>query len=182
MCVQKTAATPMNGGNGVKRSQTPKTQCLDDRAVSAAETSPSSTEQARDGGFVSNASLEENELEAFCAPEYALEEEKKLREAREKEEEKEKDGDAASREETALLEKNKYAQLDRLLDQSKLYTQFLSEQMSTAQESTMQSAEKEAMDKKKKKKKRRQGQRRERERPCRWRRLQQNCVRGSKDH
>lgn len=143
----------MNRGNGVKRSQTPKTQCLDDRAVSAAETSPSSTEQARDGGFVSNASLEENELEAFCAPEYALEEEKKLREAREKEEEKEKDGDAASREETALLEKNKYAQLDRLLDQSKLYTQFLSEQMSTAQESTMQSAEKEAMDKKKKKKK-----------------------------
>jgi ATP-dependent DNA helicase len=119
-----------------------------DSAVSSGDTTKAETSPSNTGGFVSNRSLEENELEEFCAPEYALEEEKKLREEREKkelrEEKKQQDASKDASQQDALLEKNKYAQLDRLLDQSKLYTQFLSEQMNIAQESTLQSAEKEA--------------------------------------
>ena len=119
-----------------------------DSAVSSGDTTKAETSPSNTGGFVSNRSLEENELEEFCAPEYALEEEKKLREEREKkelrEEKKQQDASKDASQQDTLLEKNKYAQLDRLLDQSKLYTQFLSEQMNIAQESTLQSAEKEA--------------------------------------
>ena len=45
-------------------------------------------ERGKDGGLVSNGSLDEGELEAFCAPEDALEEETRLRSAREAEEKK----------------------------------------------------------------------------------------------
>jgi ATP-dependent DNA helicase len=120
------------------------------------ETSPSSNNAATNDGFVSNASLDEEELEAFNAPEVALLEEKKLREDRQKREKREnnqendgtepkKDGDGSS----VVLEKAKYAQLDKLLDQSKLYTQFLTEQMNVAEQYTMKSAETQAKKKKK---------------------------------
>ena len=145
-----------NGDHGVGMSGiTPQTiLCGADSgqvANTSGETSPN-----LGGEFVSNASLEENELEAFCAPEYALEEEKKLREEREGKEEEAKANSVPSEQET-VMEKAKYAQLDRLLDQSKLYTQFLSEQMNIAQETTIQSAEKQAVQNKKGKKRGRKG-------------------------
>lgn len=110
-------------------------------------------ERGKDGGLVSNGSLEEGEVEAFCAPEDALEEEARLRsvrEAEEKEEMERKSAAEASAEkgEGGILEDGKYAQLDKLLDQSKLYTQFLSEQMNTSQEITMDTAHQEAIKKK----------------------------------
>lgn len=126
-------------------------------------TSPGTTgdgsehEKGKDGGLVSNGSLDEGELEAFCAPEDALEEETRLRSAREAEERKEMERklateDGAEKGEGSILEDGKYAQLDKLLDQSKLYTQFLSEQMNTSQAITMDTVHQEAMKKKGKKK------------------------------
>ena len=140
-------ASATKGKNKRLVSATPQTTLVCDSAISSGDTSKAETSPSNTGGFVSNGSLEEHELDEFCAPEFALEEEKKLREEREEKEQQ----DAVEKntlQQESVLEKSKYAQLDRLLDQSKLYTQFLSEQMNIAQESTLQSAEKQAKKKK----------------------------------
>lgn len=84
-----------------------------------------------DCGLVSNDSLQDGELEAFCAPEAALAEEERLRAEREAEEAAKA---AAIDPAEAILEDKKFEQLERLLNQSEMYTKFLSEQMSAAEE------------------------------------------------
>ena len=84
-----------------------------------------------DCGLVSNESLQEGELEAFCAPEAVLAEEERLRAEREAAESaKAADIDPAE----AILEDKKFEQLERLLNQSEMFTKFLSEQMTAAAE------------------------------------------------
>jgi ATP-dependent DNA helicase len=92
-----------------------------------------------DVGLVSNESLQEGELDGFCAPEDALAEETRLREEREAAQEAK---DAARREKAeAVLEANKFEQLERLLNQSQMFTQFLSEQMTAAEERAVKDTE-----------------------------------------
>lgn len=88
-----------------------------------------------DPGLVSNGSLEEAELEAFCAPEAARAEEERLRQERENAEADR----LAKAAETAeiVLEDKKFEQLEKLLNQSQLFTQFLSEQMTAAEKAAL---------------------------------------------
>lgn len=85
-----------------------------------------------DAGLVSNDSIQEAELDAFYAPEAALAEEERLR--------KEREAAAAANDPPpqadAVLEDKKFDQLEKLLNQSQLYTQFLSEQMTAVETKT----------------------------------------------
>ena len=91
-----------------------------------------------DCGLVSNDSLLEGELDAFAAPEAALQEEERLRQEREA-------ADAANDPPPdpaqAVLDSKKFEQLERLLNQSEMFTQFLAEQMTAAEETASQQAE-----------------------------------------
>lgn len=104
---------------------------------------------AMDGGLVSNDSIQEAELDAFCAPEAALAEEERLRQQREAAEEASR---AAADRAEAVLEKKKFEQLERLLNQSQLFTQFLAEQMSDAEAKATAEAEQAAAENSKGKK------------------------------
>lgn len=92
-----------------------------------------------DCGLVSNESLQEGELEAMCAPEDAFAEEQRLREEREAAQEKRETERREKAE--AVLEANKFEQLERLLNQSQMFTQFLSEQMTAAEERAVKATE-----------------------------------------
>jgi ATP-dependent DNA helicase len=94
---------------------------------------------AEDAGLVSNESLREGELDGFCAPEDALAEETRLREEREAAEQARKQARQDKAE--AVLEANKFEQLERLLNQSQMFTQFLSEQMTAAEERAVKDTE-----------------------------------------
>lgn len=88
-----------------------------------------------DCGLVSNSSLQEGELEAFIAPENALEEELRLRAQREAADTK-AETKKATDEEIGPLEDKKFAQLEQLLNQSQMYTRFLAEQINSAEAAT----------------------------------------------
>ena len=98
---------------------------------------------AEDGGLVSNDSLKEDELENFVAPETAAEEEERLRNVREAAANKDDDSKELDAREK-ILEHTKFQQLERLLNQSELFTQFLSEQINDAEHQTTKAAETEA--------------------------------------
>lgn len=86
------------------------------------------------GGLVSNASLQEEELEQFFAPDSALAEEERLRKEREEQQAKADPPVQPTDAEVAapVLEDRKFLQLEQLLNQSRAYTQFLSEQLADA--------------------------------------------------
>jgi ATP-dependent DNA helicase len=82
-------------------------------------------------GLVSNSSLDEGEAAAFAAPAAAVAEEERLRAAREA-------AAAAAAADApkveAALERKKFDQLEKLLNQSQMYTKFLTEQMDAVAE------------------------------------------------
>lgn len=90
-------------------------------------------------GLVSNDSLNEEEVEHFFAPEAALEEEERLRKERE-ERQAAADPPADAAQESAL-DQAKFSQLEALLNRSQMYTQFLTEQISTVEEKHQEAAE-----------------------------------------
>jgi len=85
------------------------------------EVSPGSSSGGNDG-FDRNGSLAEEELEAFNAPEVAVDEERKLREAREEREAQEREvagkkgGAAEGEKEDGVLNDGKYEQVRVLRD------------------------------------------------------------------
>jgi ATP-dependent DNA helicase len=96
---------------------------------------------SNDCGLVSNDSLEENELEAFAAPEAAAEEERRLRAEREAADAEKAKADPVNAEDAGPLEDKKFAQLEQLLNKSDLYTKFLIEQMDTVADEAAAEAE-----------------------------------------
>lgn len=105
--------------------------------ASPAKAIPRDNPPSDDGGLVSNVSLEEQELDAFFAPEMVVEEEERLRREREAAEA----AKAGPPEVDSVLEDKKFEQLERLLNQSQLFTQFLAEQMSAVEERAAAEAE-----------------------------------------
>ncbi|KAL4451633.1 hypothetical protein ABPG75_007295 [Micractinium tetrahymenae] len=90
-------------------------------------------------GLVSNDSMKEDEVEHFFAPEAALEEEERLRKERE-ERQAAADLPADAAQESAL-DQAKFSQLEALLNRSQMYTQFLTEQITTVEEKHQEAAE-----------------------------------------
>ncbi|PRW20842.1 ATP-dependent DNA helicase DDM1 isoform X1 [Chlorella sorokiniana] len=89
-------------------------------------------------GLVSNDSLNEEEVEHFFAPEAACEEEERLRKEREERQAAEAAADPPA---DAALDQAKFSQLEALLNRSQMYTQFLTEQISTVEEKHQEAAE-----------------------------------------
>ena len=80
-------------------------------------------------------------MDEFAAPTDLIQEEERLRQEREKADDPPPvDINPAD----VILEQKKFEQLDRLLNQSQLYTQFLAEQINAAEEATLTAAEAEA--------------------------------------
>ena len=93
---------------------TPVTTLCCDTTTSEMDTSPNTVDSAGDvAGFVRNTSVGEEELEAFNAPEVAVDEERKLREERERREGamEAKVGKEGENADKAVLEEVKYAQV-----------------------------------------------------------------------
>lgn len=106
-------------GKGALRGQsrpTPVTTLCCDTTTSDMEVSPN-TEDSTGGvaGFVRNTSIGEEEIEAFNAPEVAVDEERKLREERERREEDlaSKTGKEVADAKDVVLEEGKFAQVRR---------------------------------------------------------------------
>ncbi len=94
-----------------------------------------------DCGLVSNASIKtETEIEDALVREDMIEEEKRAREERERAAAAAAAADPSDPVDV-VLDDSKFAQLDRLLNQSQMYTKFLSEQMTTAEERATEEAE-----------------------------------------
>ena len=111
---QSTRGKAPKGHSGKGPRPTPVTTLCCDTTTSEMDTSPNTVDSAGDvAGFVRNTSVGEEELEAFNAPEVAVDEERKLREERERREgEMEaKVGKEGEDGDKAVLEEGKYAQV-----------------------------------------------------------------------
>lgn len=99
---------------------------------------------SEDCGLVSNSSLQEEDLDTFCAPEAAAEEEERLRHEREAANAV-LEGQQAQEAEELILDNQKFMELEQLLNTSQMYTEFLAEQIGESGERVVAEAEKEIL-------------------------------------
>ncbi|BDA48761.1 probable global transcription activator SNF2L1 [Coccomyxa sp. Obi] len=121
-------AVSMHPGDIVKSGMTrPSTKVADEPTAEAADSSSAKAASSEGVDVEVSPHLTEEEASRLMAPENAVEEEEKLRQQREQENIKALQ--AAFNGENALLDQDRFGQLDKLLDQTGMYTKFLKEQM-----------------------------------------------------